>query len=1380
MRCTKHLKANKKRTALALGALLACVLATAGIAYAGASIGSQEGSAAPAASERSTAVSSLQDQTAVASVGGTVYDTLPQALAACPAGGTVRLEKDCMGGAAAAPAAGVSLDLAGHSLHGLELGEGAALRVCSSAAGGRVVGSDVVDASALSVGAGGALQLEGVSVVAASAARSVKAVELGEGASLAASSCTFESASARGAAVCVGASGAAELAFSACSFKALSSSVDGSAFGISEEGAGSRLTADDCSFDIDGCAGMAGAVQAAGTVSLGKANINVQTASAASLAWGVRALQGAGAFELSGSTIALESAAGAGAGSYYCLLDGAPGSPAGAQWSLQGNTLSSVNGTPASFELSAASKTLVRNLATGGEYTGLAEALAAASAGETLTLTADARVQGALSITRPVVLDLAGHTLTVSAGKDAAAGAQGTGGALAFSNSGANAINSSSGSGRLVIECGAPMETAASAASGYQGIGLGGGAQLAIEHVSVSVAYTGASSAKPALNLAGIGLAGGSLSLQGGASLCVKAAARSGAYGASWACGIRVAGGSPQVSVASGCSVEVDANAATLSKGDLNSLRGNANASSPIAPLMQVFPQEGSALYEEAQQLFLENAQLDHVADKGGYVHGAGLYYAAAMRLSSGYYLWAFSEPVAREDMGKREAIRAAYFFTEVIAQQPSSGCGVFAAAGSSPRVELAGSVACTASGDATALQMEGEGSVAAAAQAQLKASASGSSYRKELGSFGLESVIEGLGASAGVTYPANTVWRRAAFAAPQAQAAALSAAVSAQLACTRTEAQPNTALPRPQTLEDACFDELGVTVAGLRTSDGSAKAPYTARVRLGSPLSAAVQAAGAPSSFASAAGTQYRLAGWSVKLANGKRKLVSTQQLAQMEVGCGLNVKDAETSIVACYAPVAAGCCLVGFESGELLDTCIAPRGASCSYACCSDGAASNTPVLYPATTGVTSTFKGWRTAQGTLLEASELPVADDCRFSAVFEDKGNNINLTLYAWCQGENAIVFQALSRTVQAGAELMPLLDAETQPGSELGDEEYSYRFLGWSTRASDREPLYTQECPPVFAAATLYGIYEQAERVVDVEFYGWEGLLCSARGLAPGTTVAHAYEATAQERPFDKTAGEPFRGWTAREGSFELLADELVTVGSVSGASTVKLYAVYGYERALLTFVDADGTTQLALLNAMIGKTVSDANLTVVLPPKKMKSFSHWQLADGTRFSLTSTIVSGPATVYAVYKGGSGAADSNGGTSSGPVETGSATAGKRPAASLGGGSGSGPAEREGSDDEGEASAEGDGEPGDADEPAAAPVGGTNGPSAPEAGQPGAPLGGGFSLPGWVSALLVAAAVALLAVLFAGSRIARVREERELAAQDGLAPGREIRF
>ncbi|MGN0077602.1 MAG: hypothetical protein ACI36V_02335 [Coriobacteriales bacterium] len=1368
------IKLRSLRTSLALlaaASLLASGLPASALAAAGEAVRTQEGVelAAPAHGNQPNTLSATARY--AATVDGAGYESLAAALRACAGGGTVRVERDCVGGSVAVGEEGVTLDLAGHAVAGLELADSSALSIVSSVKGARLLGTDAGGSTALKLGAGAQAQLDGIALVSGTASRSAQAVELGKGALLSAAGCSFEAASSTESAVCVAARAAAQLRLESCSLKALSSGIDGSVFGVSLEGEGSAFEASRCSFDIDSAAGMAGAVQVAGSIRLADAGIDVQTSSTAALAWGVRALQAGSAAAVSDTKITLRGAAGAGAGCYYCLLDGSGSSAqAQARWSLQGNTLSSCNGTAASFDGSAAGKTVARNSRSGAAYASLQAALASAKTGDNIVLSADISCTSALRFATPVTLDLAGHRLVVRAGKEAAG--QAAGGALSFEHSGASTITG----GALDIELGSSLETSASSSGGYRGISLGSGASLAIEGTRVSVVYTGRSSFRPSFTLSGVRLSGeSSLSLDAGASLSVRAAASDASYGASELRGIDVAGGSPRVSVASGCSVTTRANASTLVKGELNSVHGaSISDGSPKAPLMRIFPREGSALDKEIQERFLACAKLDAASDKDGSVHGTGIYYAPAMPLSSGLYVWAFSGPVAREDRGRHSSIHASYVFAEALEELPSSACGVYAAQGSSPQVELDGAINSNATGDARSVQMEGAGSLKAAA-ASLKAASTGSAYRRNTGGFGLEEIIEGLAGSA-LRYPADARWERVQLSSPATCMLQLSPSVSSDTPGSAAAAGPAAAREGAASPEQAALRQLQLSVSGLRDSSGAAKAPVTLSTRFGESLSALLGRAGAAASFTSANGTRYRLLGWSLRLANGKRRLITEDAARQLEVGAELCLKDASLDVSACYAAVPAGAQLVRFESGMLLEACTVPSGTSISYA----ATGNREPAVYPLEPGFSYSFAGWEGGSGRIEPGGSVVASGDCSLKAVFAKTGNSVKLLASAWAKGTNGIVYQVHHRSIPAGEDCAELLGSIAQPGNTIAGGEYAYTFLGWSPRQSDVEPLYTGSCPPINQETSIYGIYGRAERSITVEFYTAEGFFGSARELEAGTMLADAFEATGQERPFDVSPEEFFRGWTAQQGSYNVIPADLTSIGSLGSEDTIKLYAVYGYERAQLSFVDEDGSTPIAQISAIVGKSVSDAALTVVLPPKKQMRFSHWEAEDGSRFSLTSSIVSGPVTIRAVYRSSQETAKPGGGSAAGPVQAGGSGSGKQQAGAAKpehAGKGAGPAEKGEDGDEEDSAAPGIAA-GDPAQPGSQAADGSAASGTPDAQPAGSDASAVMaSLAPW----LVLGMLGVLVIAAAGSALARRRRDAsESLLIDSSPDGREIRF
>lgn len=352
-------------------------------------------------------------------------------------------------------------------------------------------------------------------------------------------------------------------------------------------------------------------------------------------------------------------------------------------------------------------------------YDSMSSALANAASGDTIRLLGDIAEQATYDIGQDnLILDLNGHKLTARAGNKATAGNALAGGVVRFTGTGTLRVSG----GTLIMQVGAVTEPAAGAT--YQGIAVSGGGTLAVsEGATVEVDYTGSTSSvavQRSVTLRAIALTNGHLDLQG--NVQVNSAPSDGALGAKSCYGVFVqAAEGNQATVSMGKSATVQVNGATAEYNAKNTFyaESGSNTSSQAGPTglreITVDPDVDAELYQAIQNQFVKSASFDNGSDRNTF--GAGIYYAQAMVLDGGdawfdgLKVWAFSDVVPEDDIGKIESIVPSHVFISSGYDELPDAYGIATSASSAgtATVEVKGQVEVHSThGNAYALHADG------------------------------------------------------------------------------------------------------------------------------------------------------------------------------------------------------------------------------------------------------------------------------------------------------------------------------------------------------------------------------------------------------------------------------------------------------------------------------------------------------------------------------------------------------------------------------------------------------------------------------------------------------------------------------------------------
>lgn len=886
----------------------------------------------------------------------------------------------------------------------------------------------------------------------------------------------------------------------------------------------------------------------------------------------------------------------------------------------------------------------VKNASTGAEYASLADALEAAQDGQEIVLVGDAEEKGAIVFSAAVTIDLAGHTLVLDAGSQAADTGQGA--AFAYEGTGTVRVVDTSGEGSLDIRVGDDPEKCEGV---YTGLAITGSGSLSLEDCVVNVTYAGSTrlSTPPEFSLHGVGVHEGSLEMAGSAQLNVKAAEIDNSYGAVVATGVYVHEGASSVVVGEDAQVVVENNARAI---EMSRSDGTA--------LVEVSIDEDSDLYGEMQQRFYETASFDSGdSNDNDNVYGTRIYYSKSLELSNGATIRAYSDPVPTASVGTKAAVVAKYLFTTgswVVS--PHMAYGISGEQGQAATLEQSGTVSVsTIRGNAYAIyQPASAGWVTD--ESHLEASSELDTYLVNQGSFDLADYIDfGRSFDKAITYPAGN--------SPTFVSLVANRSLVAKAVTMGDEEDPaiEEGLPLETHVENSHVRNVSVTFDKMKDASGNDIADVTVSVPYGETLEQAGVSLPEPADYREGTAT-YRFVGWRPMYNSSASFTVYDANGLYRSVPFDSGVTNAPIGSVtmhASYVKVDAGKRLVCFRVDFATFTYTVDAGAVPSFEDCVSGR-TDEPTCLAAESGYTYTFKGW--AEGSLDDnewkdgmscyEGDLPAASsDVTYTALFEKELSLITLRLFYMREKVTGGHVYAASKIedVDWTKDAIEQANSCIRAGDAYAEDGVEYTFLGWSTRKSDIEPMYTDTLPLSYvgwsnsSTFTLYGIYANSAKKTDVYFYVDGELYAQALGVDVSKTLNAAFEESTNPVAPSKE-GDTFKGWNTSASAQTYLLGNLVSIASVlpGTADHVDLHAIWKsqvtYEEALVRFFDEDGTTLLLQLQMPTGMTVQQFyDEDYKAPAKDNKVFVGWKEASGTRFYPSKTVVAGNVDVYAIYR-----------------------------------------------------------------------------------------------------------------------------------------------
>ncbi|MDO4183081.1 MAG: hypothetical protein Q4E12_05695 [Coriobacteriia bacterium] len=916
----------------------------------------------------------------------------------------------------------------------------------------------------------------------------------------------------------------------------------------------------------------------------------------------------------------------------------------------------------------------VRNANQGTVFTSLADAIQAAAPGDTLMLTADYRQSATLAVDKAVSIDLAGHSLALAAGDNASATASGTGGALVYTAAGTLVLkNSQPSTGVISVQVGASTETASSAKYGYQGMVVDGGGALQLEDVSVEVAYAGGSVSMPQVSLRGIRVVQGSLLLCGQTYLSVTAAPEDGTYGASCVTGISQGeASSGQVVVEESAQVTVNNNAympeqePAIWPDDYTSTSGAT--ASQNAYLLEIHPDEDSSLYQLIQETFKARASFDSLTDKAGYENGANIYYVTNVSLENGLNIWAYSDPVDSSHAGLLDAIVASRIFVRSGYDVALQAYGITCDEAFSGSVTVAGAVDVrTTAGNAIGVY-ENAAANWTVSENKLTAAATQETYRQASSSrMDLASKITfDTKLESPVSYPSDAKYFEVSFVSSVAKGVGIQGDSYAQVV-TNSDYYPGCA-------QDTENLQVGITFTGMHAADGSFAPNQQVTVPYGQTLAQSGVAQVIPADYESNE-MIYRFIGWKVIGATMDYAYDPEYLYADLAIDSNLNGVSSTGAIQlqAVYVPLSAGQHLITFKVQYGVCAYGVDDGEVPSYQACFNSNSRVVPSSLLSLSGYSLVFKGWSdgwdasyayengmsTYTSSLLEATE-----DATYTARYAQTLVTQTLMLtYRVATDRDLVLTEKELKNVDWTQDCIDMANSVAKPGDLISYGGQDYEFLGWSTRVSDKQPLYTDSlyCTATNSFANsyrFYAVYAVAEQAYSANFYVDGELWSSAENLSTTDTIYAAWQKSTNpvtpESPYEKVS---FRGWNTNPASDKILSASVVAVSSLAlqDSRSVDLYAIWTIPT--VTFYAPDRTTVLDTIQVPAGSSVMDVLGETFVPDSQTgdpELFRGWALSDGTAFSLTDPITES-IKVVAVYA----EADSGTGNLNGPTNTNSA-------------------------------------------------------------------------------------------------------------------------
>lgn len=784
----------------------------------------------------------------------------------------------------------------------------------------------------------------------------------------------------------------------------------------------------------------------------------------------------------------------------------------------------------------------VLDAGTGEAYSSLAEAVAAAAPGATLQLIDDCALDAPLAIGTALTLDLAGHCL--SCGSSASPAPVAT--VLAVEGAGCLTVTDTSAkAGSLACHLGSSRDRAGTT---YDIIKVGAKASLHIERASLSVTYGGRpADSERSVAVGGI-LAEGAVTLESGASLRVEGAKRADAVGAATVYGIK-AQGNADVAIAEDVSVEAEANGepAVVGSDSYPEIAGDGSERGSLIEVA-IGPEstgEEKKLYDEVAQAFLERARLDSDIEEGNEQWNANLYWLNACRLPCGVTVWAYSDVVEKADQGWHKFIVPRHIFVRSPHVVPQTAAALTAAEDFAGSVRAAGSLTARCKAGRAFCLLKAEKGAYRIEEGSCDAEVARPSYRALQGPLDLSQVIDLAPGLSGVQYPKSDKYRDAyrLVAEVRSQAGAIGELGAADSVVERSSEGFRAAWP-------ATAETVSVTCRGLFDAEGNPAGDVVLKVPYGDTLEEAKASLPRPADYEKD-GKTYRFVGWVTEaLADAATPYCRDGRSLSRDLAFDARVQGApqgSTSLTARYVAVGAGEHLFTYAVDHGIVACAAKSAKDASFAKAFNDSSKDKPEPLADKTGYTRTFERWAEQKGALM--------GDVSYRAVFKETAKSVTVRLSAWQIFEGSSAFRVSdARTTDWDKDYGSQAAMVAKAGDCVASEGVLYRFLGWSTRSSDKEPVFTDRLPLRWVSSSrlsdsvhYYGVYESQAQMLSVRFYVGGQLYASTDSLPATTTLYDAF-AKHSDRPVEPTSADPecrFRGWATDPGATRPLYANIV-------------------------------------------------------------------------------------------------------------------------------------------------------------------------------------------------------------------------------------------
>lgn len=1244
----------------------------------------------------------------------TYYARVGTAVDALEAGQTLRLLKDASSvSLSKSDTTGTfTIDLYGNKLSGLTLKGAASYSIVSSVDGG-VISNESTGSYAITCSGTGSVDIERVEVDAVSSSREVAAIYSSSKASFSLTDVTITASSSRSSsyAVRITSTSAGSLTVSGGSISSFALVSGVSAYGVSDSSKSGDVSIASCPITVVGASSTAYGISVNSNLDLaGRADttsVSVSTDSASSSVAGVRLGSSSEKARLDTASVSVSGPEDA--SSYWCL--GTSSSSADPVWEMTGTTsLYSSTGTEirhsssalvldagfslagstvhvstlssdledfASVDDSLDAGTLATQFApvadsifdgctveakssggntslswvrpkvvydsrTGNSYSTLAAAVSGASAGDTLVLTADLTERSGVEISKNLTLDVQGHKFVMEVGSDEEG--------VAVSAGTFTVKDSSEGkTGAVSVHLGASTEKSATT---YQGFAVSSGARLVFDDVAVSVAYTGSSTKLPSVTLEAVAVSGGAFKMTSGSSLQVQSAAEDDTFGATEVYGIwadDTTGAS--ISVPEGASVTVTNNSEQIESGASDYPDSTSSVSTTTVNLIELELTEGSDLYNEIQDAFLENAKFDSSSDTVGKVYSDNVYYLSAYELSSGLTIWACSDSVSSSDAGKLESIKATHVFIRAPYDIANDAYGISADEDFTGTVEIQGNLSVTTGeGIAVGIDELAESATWTVDEANVSATADTDSMYLARASkkMDLSDYIDmGDYSVDDVSYPKDSTYFAVSAATPQALSVRTSDSDDQATSSSLSESNFEEAL-YPQMSNDS----IQVTFSNLYDESGNIETSVTQSVAYGTTLQEQGNDQVTPSDY-TRGNITYRFVGWKVSGDSTVYCRDADELYSSLAFDSNVSgVTSGAVSLSAVYVPVQEGQSLVSFNVDGRVVAYAVDEGDSVRFEDCYNSSGALAPSKIDTEDGYTFTFAGW-TVEGSTDSTTyaALPRASgDVCYTASFTKTITPTSLTTRyrTLTNGEYAETTDVA--TVDDWTQsISSILSEYGNVGDTCTNKGTIYTLKGWSPRMSDVEPLYTSNDITIsvptgsFSSMNyLFGVYDTEDQMVTVNVYSNGSLVASSDNIAASTTISKALSSMGVDSskltpPSDDVE---FRGWNTSADASTILTTSLTTVGSACDyGDELNLYSIWRTKRYLVTLYDSDRKTIVGKYYVNKGETLEESNsdFELSLTGKKKDTFKGWVDEDGNAFSTSDTVVTKDLDVYAVYE-----------------------------------------------------------------------------------------------------------------------------------------------